>query len=100
MPRQPEQLLQARQLRDDVGQVPRLSHVFSANVRAERARRGWRQRDLAERTGWSTDTISDIEGGRRRVGIDDLPILCAAFGVTFARLLDGADDEDLRTIGL
>lgn len=77
-----------------------IAAVFAANVRAERARRGWRQRELAERTGWSIDTISDIEGGRRRVGIEDVPRLCRAFDVTIVRLLDGAPDEDMRAMGL
>ena len=77
-----------------------LAAVTASNIRAERARLGWRQRDLAEHTGWSTDTISDIESGQRRIGIEDLPKLCRALGVTLDRLLLGADEEDLRVMGL
>jgi len=77
-----------------------LGSVISANVRAERARRGWRQKDLADRLGWSTDTLSNLETGQRRVTADDLPLLCAAFEIDLRRLTLGADEEDLRKIGL
>jgi transcriptional regulator with XRE-family HTH domain len=77
-----------------------IASVFAANVRAERARRSWRQQDLADRCDWSVDTISAIERGARRVAVEDLPVLCGAFGISFARLLDGADQVDLQKIGL
>ena len=74
--------------------------IVAANVRAERGRRRWLQRDLAERLGWSRQTVGDLESGKRRVTMDDMPALCAAFDVTLARLLDGAEPEDLRRLGL
>ena len=77
-----------------------LGDVVAANVRAERARRGWRQRDLGQRLGWSADTVSDVESGRRRIGIEDMPRLCRAFEVPLAQLLHGADDDDLRALRL
>jgi transcriptional regulator with XRE-family HTH domain len=77
-----------------------LGKVFASGVRAERGRRKWRQQDLADRCGWNVDTISAIERGVRRVAVEDLPVLCEALGVTLAKLLDGADPEDLRKIGL
>jgi transcriptional regulator with XRE-family HTH domain len=83
-----------------VGGMPDLNAVVARNVRAERARHGWRQRELAERCGWSVDTVSNLETGQRRVGVADLPVLCRAFGVTIERLLVGADADDLQALGL
>ena len=83
-----------------VGRVPDLNTVVARNVRAERARHGLRQSDLARLTGWSVDTVSNLETGQRRVGVADLPVLCRAFGITFDRLLVGADPDDLQVLGL
>ena len=47
--------------------VADLNTIVARNVRAERARKGWRQRDLAERMGWSVGMISDTESGQRRL---------------------------------
>jgi transcriptional regulator with XRE-family HTH domain len=80
--------------------MPAPSVVLARAVRAERGRRGWRQVDLAERCAWSMDTVSAIERGVRRVDLDDALRLCQAFGIPLVKLLDGADDQDLRTLGL
>ncbi len=48
----------------------------------------------------SVSTVADLEAGRRRVSADDLPILCRAFGITLAKLADGAEREDLKALGL
>lgn len=83
-----------------VPDVPSLGVVIAANVRGERARRRLRQTDLAERMGWALSTVGDLESGKRRVGADDLPQLCKALGVTLMDLLRGADEEDVRLLGL
>ena len=80
--------------------MPTLGDVLAANIRAERARRRWRQEDLADLLGWPRSSVSDLESGKRRIVVDDLVPLCQAFDVTFAKLLDGADEAELRTIGL
>jgi transcriptional regulator with XRE-family HTH domain len=80
--------------------VAQLSDFLARGVRAERSRRGWRQSDLAARCGWSVDTISAIERGARRVDVDDALTLCRALGVTLAKLLDGAESDELRILGL
>lgn len=87
----------------DLRSVPvmaEFAHVIAANVRAERGRRKWRQVDLAERLGWSGQTVSDLENGKRAVFAADLPNLCRAFGVSLAKLADGAAGEDLTALGL
>ncbi len=80
--------------------VPDLGHVIAANVRTERARRHWRQADLAGRLGWDPGTIGHLETGRRDVRAHDLPALCRVFGVGLDVLLFGADQDDLRAMGL
>ena len=77
-----------------------MSRVVAANVRALRARARLRQRDVAERGGFSVTQISLIESERRRVAVDDLPGLCRGLGVTLADLLDGVPAEDLADLGL
>ena len=80
--------------------MPSIGDVVAANVRAERARLRWTQRELADRLDWSVSTLSDLEAGRRRPAVDDLPRLCEALGVTFVELLHRADPDDLRRLGL
>jgi ribosome-binding protein aMBF1 (putative translation factor) len=80
--------------------MPTLSDRLARGVRAERSRHGWRQADLAQRAGLTVDIISAIERGSRQVDLDDALRLCRGLGVPLVKLLDGADSEDLRTLGL
>lgn len=80
--------------------VAELGHVIAANVRAERARRHWRQADLAARLGWDTGTVGHIETGRRDVRATDLPALCRAFGVGLDVLFFGANEDDAHAMCL
>jgi transcriptional regulator with XRE-family HTH domain len=86
--------------RVDADPVPTLSDAIAANVRAERARRRWRQEDLAEKTGLSRSTIGYLESGRVKVTADYIPALCRAFELPLSDLAAGADPEDLRAMGL
>ena len=80
--------------------MPEFADVITANVRAERGRRKWRQADLGERLGWSGATVSNLEVGKRTLIASDLPQLCRAFDITLAKLAEGADPDDLRTLGI
>lgn len=80
--------------------MPRIGDVVAAAVRAERARHRWTQAQLAERLGWSVATLGDLEAGRRRPAVDDLPLFCEALGIGLVTLLDRADPDDLRRLGL
>src|SRR3954452_9488913 len=80
--------------------MPDLAAIVARNVRAERHRHGWRQRDLAERMGWSVGMVSDTESGQRRIGVEDLPVLCRALEIPLSQLLHGADASDLAAIDL
>lgn len=77
-----------------------LGDHFAAAVRAERARRRMTQAQLAAAVGWSTTTVADLEGGRRQVRLDDVPLLCDALGVGMLRLLADADPDDLARLRL
>jgi transcriptional regulator with XRE-family HTH domain len=77
-----------------------LGDVVAHNVRAERARRGWKQSDLAARLGWTPANVGHLETGRRSVKASDLPALCEAFGISLVRLLQDADPEDIRRLRL
>jgi transcriptional regulator with XRE-family HTH domain len=80
--------------------MPRLGDVVAASVRAERARLRLTQQQLAERLGWSANTVADLETGRRRAQVDDLPAICEALGIPLSTLIDRADPDDLRRMGL
>jgi transcriptional regulator with XRE-family HTH domain len=76
-------------------QVASLSTTIARSMRAERARRGWSQEELAERLGWTRSAVASVETERRMLALDDVPAICHAFGVGLADLLTGLDD-DLR----
>ena len=80
--------------------MPDLAAIVARNVRAERARRSWRQIDLAQRMGWSIGMVSETENGKRRIGIADMPLLCRALEVPLSDLVQGADREDLEALRL
>jgi transcriptional regulator with XRE-family HTH domain len=83
-----------------VPEVAGVDYVLARNLRAERARLGLRQSDVADRLGWSPSLVSLMETGQRRIAAAELPVLCRLFGVTLADLLRGADPEDLDALGL
>lgn len=80
--------------------MPTLSDVVAANMRAERARKKWRQSDLAEALGVATSTVSEMESGRRKIGLDDLVPLCRVLEADMRVFVRGLDPEDIRTLGL
>jgi ribosome-binding protein aMBF1 (putative translation factor) len=79
---------------------PKLSAVIARNIAAERVRRGWKQQDLGDRIGWARSSVGALESGQRRITVDHLGPLCAVFGITLRELTVGADEEELRTLGL
>lgn len=78
--------------------MPDFADYLARNVAAERARRRWRQADLAVRLGWSISTVSDLENGKRVLTANDLPLLCRVFGIKLWKLADGAAEEDLDAL--
>jgi transcriptional regulator with XRE-family HTH domain len=69
-------------------------------MRGWRARRRLTQADLGRALGLAARTVTDIEAARRPLTLDELPVVCEALGVTLVQLLDGADEDVLRQLGL
>ena len=67
-------------------------HVV-ANVRAELRRRGWRQRELADRSGLPAEHISNLLRGQRDWWLRDLWFVSKALGMD---ILDLFPMEDHR----
>lgn len=80
--------------------MPKIGDVIAAAVRAERARRRWTQAHLAQELGIALTTVAELEAGRRRVQVDDLPALCRVFDLPLAALLRDADEDDVEALGL
>ncbi|MDX3024060.1 helix-turn-helix domain-containing protein [Streptomyces acidiscabies] len=80
-------------------QIGETGGYAAAAIAAERQRRGWDQRHLAElvtRAGrpMSASVLGKIESGARRLDVDDLAAVASALGIPPARLLPGtAGDE-------
>ncbi|MER6601212.1 helix-turn-helix domain-containing protein [Streptomyces parvus] len=64
-----------------------LADRAAANVRLLRNRRGWTQGELAERAGLTENRVWALEGGKRRITVDDVEAFASALEVTPARLL-------------
>lgn len=80
--------------------MPGIGDHLANSIRAERSRRRWSQAEFAEVIGWPKSSVGDIESGRRKLGLDDLAVICRGLGVPLAELLRGADADDLRALGL
>lgn len=77
-----------------------LRRAIAGGIRAERARLGLTQADLAARLAWSPATVAAVETSARAVAAEDLADVCRALEVTLAQLLQAADPADLRALGL
>ena len=77
-----------------------LALTLARSIRAERARAGLSQAQLAHRLGWSQQVQASIETGGRRLYAHELPDICRALGVPLATLLIGAAPEDLEALGV
>lgn len=68
-------------------QANTLSHMVAANVRAECARRGWTQQDLAGKLKMGRITVSDRHREKTPWTVDELEKLADLFGVEVGELL-------------
>lgn len=83
-----------------VVRVSGLGLIVARGIAAERKRLGLTQRELAERVGWSRQTITSIEASDRSVRAEELPAICRALGVTLDDLARDASEEDRRALGI
>ena len=58
-------------------------------IRDLRQKRSWRQIDLAAHAELSKTHISDLETGKREIGLDALKRIAEALDKTLSELLDG-----------
>lgn len=78
-----------------------LSQVLGSSLRSQRERRGMRQDELAARMRaigfeWGQATVSAVEGGRRRLSIEELAVLASVLSVALADLLDSDEVVQLN----
>jgi transcriptional regulator with XRE-family HTH domain len=78
--------------------MPSFEAVIAKNVCAERARRRWRQQDLADVLDWSVSQVSGLERAKRRILAGELVALCRAFQIGLEELARGADPADLNDL--
>lgn len=72
------------------------SRAVGQRIAAVRQRAGLSARELAERIGWSRDTLVNYELGRRAITIEILDQIAAVLGVPTASLL--ITDEHLASL--
>jgi transcriptional regulator with XRE-family HTH domain len=77
-----------------------MARFLAREIRAERARAGLSQTDLAERLGMSPSSISAMERGIRKLLAEELPDLCRALDVDLLTFLTRADAADREAMGL
>ncbi len=70
-------------------------NLVRQRVRALRLARGWSLDDLAERCFFSASTLSRMETGHRRIGLDQLTVIARALGTSIDHLVAADDDEDV-----
>lgn len=72
-----------------------IDSLVRRRVRSLRLARGWSLDDLAGRCFLSPSTLSRIETGHRRIGLDQLTALARALGTSLDHLVEGDDDQDV-----
>ncbi|MEU8379639.1 XRE family transcriptional regulator [Streptosporangium sp. NPDC048865] len=72
-----------------------LDSTIRLRIRGLRQARGWSLDNLAERAYLSPSTLSRIETGHRRIGLDQLIALARALGTSLDQLVESVDDDDV-----
>lgn len=72
-----------------------VDRLVRARIRGLRLALGWSLDDLAARCFLSPSTLSRIETGHRRIGLDQLTAIAHALGATLDELVQSAGDEDV-----
>ena len=72
-----------------------LDTTVRLRIRGLRRARGWSLDNLAERAGLSASTLSRIETGHRRLGLDQLTVLARALDTTLDQLVESDEDADV-----
>jgi DNA-binding Xre family transcriptional regulator len=72
-----------------------LDALVRKRIRGLRVAMGWSLDDLAARCFLSPSTLSRIETGHRRIGLDQLTSIARALGTTLDQLVESVSDEDV-----
>ncbi|MFI0417076.1 XRE family transcriptional regulator [Spongiactinospora gelatinilytica] len=72
-----------------------LDGLVRKRIRGLRAVLGWSLDDLAARCYLSPSTLSRIETGHRRIGLDQLTVIARALGTTLDQLVESVSDDDV-----
>lgn len=72
-----------------------LDSTVRMRIRSLRKARGWSLDSLAERALLSPSTLSRIETGHRRIGLDQLTSLARALGTSLDQLVESVNDDDV-----
>ncbi|GAA1960220.1 helix-turn-helix domain-containing protein [Kitasatospora viridis] len=72
-----------------------LDALVRKRIRGLRAAMGWSLDELAARCYLSASTLSRIETGQRRIGLDQLVALARALGTTLDQLVQTSSDDDV-----
>lgn len=83
-----------------MAEQPGLGAYLARGIRARRTWLGLDQAEVGDRMGVSSQTVSDMERGRRRITVDDIPALCEALESTLAELVRDAPADLRRAAGL
>jgi DNA-binding Xre family transcriptional regulator len=72
-----------------------LDALVRMRIRGLRVAMGWSLDELAARCYLSPSTLSRIETGHRRIGLDQLTSIARALGTTLDQLVESATDDDV-----
>ncbi|MFE7608944.1 helix-turn-helix domain-containing protein [Streptomyces celluloflavus] len=72
-----------------------LDALVRKRIRGLRTAMGWSLDELATRCHLSPSTLSRIETGHRRIGLDQLTSIARALGATLDQLVESATDDDV-----
>jgi len=76
-----------------------LLQTVAGNVKRQRARHGWSQQELAERSQVSRGMIAKIESGAENVSLATLGRIALAFGISFTDVVSAAGPEGAGLAG-
>jgi transcriptional regulator with XRE-family HTH domain len=72
-----------------------LDDLVRKRIRGLREALGWSLDDLSARCHLSPSTLSRIETGHRRIGLDQLSAISRALGTTIDQLVESVSDDDV-----
>jgi transcriptional regulator with XRE-family HTH domain len=65
--------------------------ILARNLRRLRRAKGLTQEELADKVGLSQTYLSEVEGEKRNISLDNIEALATAFGISISDLLKKGD---------